>query len=113
MRSLARKALERSGYHVLAARDGGEALRISEEHEGTIHLLLTELMLCKSDGRELAERIAALRPGMKVLYTSGYASGLVASDEAASPLAFLQKPFTPEQLTTSVREVLTRSLPTT
>jgi PAS domain S-box-containing protein len=110
VRSLARRALERSGYHVLDASDGGEAMRISEDHEGTIHLLLTDLTLCKLNGRELAQRAAALRPGMKVLYTSGYADEMAASDNAARPPAFLQKPFTPEQLTTRVREVLSRSL---
>ena len=79
----------------------------SREHEGPIHLMMTDVVMPGMSGPQLASRIAALRPGMRVLYTSGY------PDDALGPLgelapgtAFLQKPLTPDALADRVREVL-------
>ncbi len=103
VRSLVRETLERSGYKLLDAADPVEAMRICESYQGTIHLLITDVVLPKEGGRELASRLVALRPEMKVLFMSGYTDKALA---AANDRSFLQKPFTPAVLARKVREVL-------
>jgi signal transduction histidine kinase len=107
VRVLAQKVLERAGYRVLVATGGTEALALAEHHDGPIHLLLTDVVMPEMNGRELARRLAALRPGVRVLYMSGYADEAVAQHGVLDPgTAFLQKPFTPEGLAKKVRGVL-------
>jgi CheY-like chemotaxis protein len=77
VRTLARTILVTSGYVVLEAHDGGEALAMSESHEGVIDLLLTDVMMPVLGGRDLAERAAIKRPGMKVLFMSGHTPDVV------------------------------------
>ncbi|HEV8381974.1 MAG TPA: PAS domain S-box protein [Gemmatimonadales bacterium] len=105
--TLSRRALESQGYVVLAASDAAAALRVVERHGGTIHLLLTDVVMPGLSGRELADRLAAQRPGIRVLYMSGYpGDAVVQHGTLPSGSAFLQKPFSPDGLARKVRDVL-------
>ncbi len=107
VRELARDILEANGYAVLVARHGDEALAICERHSEAIHLMLTDVVMPGMNGRELAERLARLRPETKVLYMSGYTDNAIVLDGVLHGRAvFLQKPFTPDALARKVREVL-------
>jgi PAS domain S-box-containing protein len=107
VRAVVREILEMSGYVVLEARHGAEALEISHRHAGRIHLLVTDVVMPQMSGRELAQRLATLRPEMKVLYMSGYTDdAIVRHGVLAAGIAFLSKPFTPDALALKVREVL-------
>src|SRR6266568_1174367 len=105
--TLSQRALEAQGYVVLAASDAAAALRVVERHGGTIHLLLTDVVMPGLSGRELAERLGAQRPGIRVLYMSGYpGDAVVQHGTLPSGSAFLQKPFSPDGLARKVRDVL-------
>ncbi len=107
VRKATAKVLERNGYHVLQAANAGEALLICEQHPRSIHLLLSDVVMPRMSGAELAERLAALRPRMRVLYMSGYADAAIVQHGILDPgVAYLQKPIAPEQLCLRVREVL-------
>ena len=87
--------------------DGVEALELAAAHTGAIDLLLTDVVMPKMSGRELAERFRVQRPGMKVLYISGYTDGAIAETGVLEPgTEFLQKPFSFADLTNKVRSVL-------
>jgi PAS domain S-box-containing protein len=104
---LASRVLRELGYTVLSAVDGGEALRILEQHGGAIDLLITDVVMPGMNGKELAERVTRQRPSVRVLLTSGYADDeLVRHDIASQSVAFLPKPFSPQMLARQVREVL-------
>jgi len=105
--TLSRRALEAQGYVVLAASDPAAALRVVERHGGMIHLLLTDVVMPGLSGRELADRLTAQRPGIRVLYMSGYpGDAVVQHGTLPSGSAFLQKPFSPDGLARKVRDVL-------
>jgi len=107
VRSLIRSLLSKSGYHVLEARDGEEALLLGERFSGQIHLVLTDVVMPKMGGPELAERLARVRPQARVLFMSGYTDDTVVHHGVLrSGMAFLQKPITPAALARKVREVL-------
>ncbi len=107
VRSLVRGILEAYGYEVLEASRPEEALLICQQYEGSIHLLVTDVVLPQMSGRELAKRLEFTFPDMKVLFVSGYTDEAVIRHGALEPgTAFLQKPFTPDSLAWKVREVL-------
>lgn len=105
--NLMRKVLERYGYTVLRARDAGDAAAIENSYPGTIHLLVSDMIMPGLSGPDLAQRIVRRRPAIKVLFVSGHTSreaiDLGVSSQNAS---FLQKPFRPETLARKVRERL-------
>jgi CheY-like chemotaxis protein len=106
LRELARKILSKNGYEVLASAGGSDAERICRDHEGPIHLLLTDVVMPGISGKELAHKLADLRPEMLVLYMSGYADEMVTRQGVANGMHFIQKPFTAVALTKKLREVL-------
>jgi len=107
IRALVRKILRRQGYVVLEASNGDDALKICAGHKGKIDLLVTDVMMPRMSGRELADRLTALRPDLRILYVSGYTDdAMLSSGSFPSGTAFLQKPFTLGSLLGKVREVL-------
>ncbi|HYS21049.1 MAG TPA: ATP-binding protein, partial [Gemmatimonadales bacterium] len=107
IRNLVQKVLRANGYTVLVAANGGDAERVSGQHEGPIHLLMTDVVLPGLNGREVARRVVAARAGIRVLYLSGYTDdAIVHHGVLESGVEFLQKPFTPAVLGRKVREVL-------
>ena len=107
LRAMIRELLEEQGYTVLEAEEGQGALEIARKHPGVIHLLLTDVVMPRMSGRELAERMARERPECRALYMSGYSNGAI-SDRGMllEGTALLEKPFTSERLGISVREAL-------
>ncbi len=111
VRTLIREILTMHGFTVLEARDGGEAVLISERHDGVIDLLLTDMVMDNMSGRQLAENLRPMRPEMRLLYISGYANGgAVSRQEGEAQGEFLAKPFTPKTLVMKVRQILTASV---
>jgi PAS domain S-box-containing protein len=110
VRELVHFVLERLGYHVIDASDGVEALAVAASHTGTIDLLLSDLVMPRMDGRQLAVRLRLARPGLKVIHMSGYpggqADGEIGLDDGTT---FLPKPFERQQLARLVRATLDTS----
>jgi len=107
VRALIQYVLKDCGYTVLVARDGAEALRIAGQHGGRLDLLVTDVVLPRMSGREVAERLVGTHLGMKVLFVSGYTDDAVVRHGILdAEVAFLQKPFSPASLAAKVREVL-------
>jgi two-component system cell cycle sensor histidine kinase/response regulator CckA len=107
LRAAATNALQRHGYVVLEAANAGEALLVCEQHGAEIHLLVTDVVLPLMSGRKLAERLATLRPEIKVLFMSGYTDdAILLHNVLHCGVAFLQKPFTASSLSQKVREVI-------
>jgi two-component system, cell cycle sensor histidine kinase and response regulator CckA len=104
---LTQQVLQDEGYQVLTASDGHEALALAARHDGSIHLLLTDVVTPGISGREVADRLAAVRPGLRVLYMSGYTGETIRNYRVReTDTAFLPKPFSPADLTRKVREML-------
>jgi CheY-like chemotaxis protein len=107
VREMAKEILEESGYLVLEAKHGHEALLVAEQYRGHIHLMLSDVVMPQMSGRVLAEHFASLRKDMKVLYMSGYTDDAIVHhgvlDEGT---AFIEKPFTPNALAHKVWEIL-------
>ncbi|HEV8431166.1 MAG TPA: response regulator [Pyrinomonadaceae bacterium] len=107
VRGLARQILEQAGYQVHDASGGEEALRLCRELTEPIHLLLTDVVMPETSGKEIAQRLASLRPEARVLFMSGYTDdAIVHHGVLDSNVEFIQKPFTPVALARKVREVL-------
>jgi two-component system cell cycle sensor histidine kinase/response regulator CckA len=107
IRDLSAKILSRCGYIVLAAGGGEEAREICERHDGAIHLLLSDVVMPGMTGPMVAEMLTAMRPGLKVVFMSGYTDDVVVRHGVMEhEVPFLQKPFTPERLANKIGEVL-------
>jgi two-component system, cell cycle sensor histidine kinase and response regulator CckA len=107
VRAVGVRILKQQGYHVLEAWGGLEALRLSAQHAGTIHLLVTDVVMPQMSGVELARRLQERRPKLKVLFTSGYTENTIVHHGVLEPtVAFLQKPYVVEGLLNKVRDVL-------
>jgi CheY-like chemotaxis protein len=107
VRNLVREILEGNGYTVLEARNGAEALELGRQVSSPIHLLVTDVVMPKMSGRELAERLVAIHRETRVLYMSGYTDGAISQHGVLDPhVELLQKPFTFEALAQKVRKVL-------
>jgi len=102
-----KRVLEHQGYKVLATRTPSEALLAARQHAGAIQLVLTDVILPEMNGRELSEQLLPLNPGAKRLFMSGYTSNVIARHGVLDAgVDFIQKPFTSEDLTVKIREVL-------
>jgi two-component system cell cycle sensor histidine kinase/response regulator CckA len=107
VRSLAVRALREKGYRVLEAGDGAGALTAAQAHKGELHLLVTDVVMPGMNGKELADRLSAVRPELRVLYVSGYTDhAVVRHGVLEDGIAFLSKPFDLRELARTVREVL-------
>ena len=106
-RKLVRTILREYGYRILEAQDGEEALKLFEQHEGPIHLLLTDVVMPGMNGRQLAGRLHPLQSKMKILFMSGYTDNAIVHHGVLEPgVSFIHKPFTPKDLGSKVRKVL-------
>jgi len=107
VQDLIASTLRMQGYTVLQAATAPEALRLTDEHGGDLHLLLTDLLLPGMNGIELASRLATTNPGIKVLLTSGYTADVIERHGVPSHgIAFIEKPFSPSDMARKVRDVL-------
>jgi two-component system cell cycle sensor histidine kinase/response regulator CckA len=107
VKDLTAQILKKYGYTILKASKGNEAISICDGHKGSIHLMLTDVVMPEMDGRRLAESIISLRPGIKVLYMSGYTDNAIIHHGVLDKgMNYIQKPFTVESLARKVREVL-------
>jgi two-component system, cell cycle sensor histidine kinase and response regulator CckA len=111
VRELVRDLLKRCGYTVIEASDVNDALALFTRHRDAIQLLVTDIVMPQMNGRQLAQQFMAERPGLKVLYMSGYTDDHVLVQDAAAVPSFLQKPFTPDVLARTVRAVLDATPP--
>ncbi len=107
LRAVTRRIFTRSGYDVLTAADGREALALAGQHDGDIHLLVTDVVMPNMLGKEVAEKLCRLRPGIAVLYMSGYAQPVLASQGRLDPdVHLIEKPFTAAALIEKAGQVL-------
>jgi PAS domain S-box-containing protein len=112
VRTITLRVLKAQGYNVLEAADGPSALAALESHQGPVQLLFTDVVLPGMGGREVAERVRALRPDMKILFTSGYTDDVILQNKLLEHnVLVLQKPFTPATLAAKVREILDAAVP--
>ena len=108
MRNLVAAALRHDGYHLVIASSAEEALELSDKHEGPIDLMLTDAMMPGKSGIELSNLMTARRPGLPIIIMSGYTEETLPVTGATTPIALLQKPFSPRDLRRRIREVLDR-----
>ena len=110
LRMLAEDMLSEAGHEVLSASNGREALEVANRHNGRIDLLITDVVMPEMNGPDLADQLSRIRPGITILYVSGYTDhALLHRGTVEEGTAFLQKPFAPDMLVAKVAEVLQRS----
>jgi signal transduction histidine kinase/ActR/RegA family two-component response regulator len=107
LRDLICQALKTSGCNVLSAPEAQEALRVLNQHKGLIHILVTDVIMPGMNGPALAKQVREMRPGIKILYMTGYSGEFVRSDMLIPGVSFIQKPFTPADLRRKIRKMLT------
>ena len=111
VRKLARAILERAGYTVLTAENGADALTQFKEHGYKINMGILDVVMPEMGGREACDQMRALRPGFRVLLTSGYSENAIQTNTMLEKgLSLLQKPFARDALLSAVRETLTRPM---
>ncbi len=98
--------LEKKGYNLLEARNGEEALIIAECYPAMIHVLVTDLVMARMNGRELVQRLLPLRPEMQVIMMSGFPDEIMAQQGLTPEVPILRKPFLPKRLLSAIQEVL-------
>jgi CheY-like chemotaxis protein len=104
---LGKRILEKLGYDVLTTNTPGEAMLLAETHDGNIHLLITDVVMPQMNGRELAERLTFIKPGLRSLFMSGYTANVIAHHGVLDEdVHFIQKPFSVRRLAEMVREIL-------
>lgn len=108
LRRLTRTSLEMGGYKVLEAKDGADAVQASSAYDGPIHLLLTDIVMPGLGGRTLARELVQQRPGLRIVYMSGYTGQTIGSQAIEPGHDFLPKPFTRQALSRKIREALDR-----
>jgi len=107
VRGIVARMLEESGYTVIEASDGKEALRMYDAHQNDIHIIVSDLVMPEVSGRSLAEHITAAQPGVKVLLISGYPEETLDDLNLEGPVvAFLSKPFSPTTLARKIRDLV-------
>jgi len=106
VRALMRETLTNKGYRVIEAENGEAGLTVAAQHDGTIDLIISDVVMPGMGGHEMVKRLTLTRPATKVLYLSGYTEDTVVSEGVESGTAFLQKPFTLQHLSRKVREIL-------
>jgi CheY-like chemotaxis protein len=107
LREATTRILQRNGYRVISAANGHDALEAAREHQGEIHLLLTDVVMPKMLGREVADHVRAARPGIQVVYMSGYAGPVLGASGNLDPdVRLVEKPFSESMLLGCLREVL-------
>jgi len=112
VRALIDQTLRHYGYSVVVAANGPEAIAAARAHRGPIHVLLTDVVLPRASGREVAREMGADRPSIRVLYMSGYTEDAIVQHGVLAPgLAFVEKPFTGDALVRRIREVLAATRP--
>jgi CheY-like chemotaxis protein len=112
LRRLTMDLLVEQGYKVLDASNGLEAISVCQSYSDPIDLIITDMVMPKMGGMALTENLKTLRPGIKVLYISGYTDDLAEQQRLANTgVAFLQKPFTPSALACKIRDVLEQKTP--
>jgi len=113
VRTVVRRVLQARGYTVLEARNGTEALQLLDRHGDEVRLVVSDVVMPEMGGRELVDRLAVERPGLRLLLMSGYTQGAVARRENLPPhVAFLEKPFIVEELVDTIRRLMQPTPPT-
>ncbi|MBG0779701.1 MAG: response regulator, partial [Desulfotignum balticum] len=107
--TLTKRILEQLDYNILTAETPGEAVALTNEHDGEIHLLITDVVMPEMNGRDLAEKLQAEYPKLKVLFMSGYTANVIAHHGVLdADVHFIQKPFSNKDLAVKVKKALKR-----